>query len=453
MLKDFSKISATVHIAVPVLEFLSTLISLPQVSSIRPPSLLFSFNPIIQVFGGFKETQFLMVFAITLPYTNPFKFNHYTVSLAHHVIIMWFLKCRLANRKDFVKFIIKGLNSNILQPFEEGNFRTREERNLASLNQDSSSRKRSSSLKEETPSRRVRHMTGVSSRPTLARPEPDERQVLLTFHQELTETCQDLMARYTFSNCGVQPRRGPVAEQLLSQGTSRSWLVGNTIVTITVSGCAQESGKTGLCDACQSSCQPTEQRRRHTSEQSSRVRRAGGSGGEPPQPLVAGGGEEKDRVLVCGCWCTGWCEVKVRRPSGVTSWVARVQNGVLSNQPQDEAEPSLKDLTELLMPSLPTLGPTPRVERANSNPELEVRSAFLELDLAHSSYCSPILEEDEGPRARAATFSTPADREPRVRSILVRVGSFSRLSKEEGGHSRSRLSSCSSSFSKGQLGR
>ena len=138
-----------------------------------------------------------MVFAITLPYTNPFKFNHYTVSLAHHVIIMWFLKCRLANRKDFVKFILKGLNSNILQPFEEGNFRTREERNLASLNQDSSNRKRCSSLKEETPSRRVRHMTGVSSRPNLQKPtQPDERQVLLTFHQELTETCQDLMARF-----------------------------------------------------------------------------------------------------------------------------------------------------------------------------------------------------------------------------------------------------------------
>ena len=42
---------------------------------------------------------------------------------------------------------------------------------------------------------------------------------------------------------------------------------------------ARESGKTGLCDACVSSCQPTEQRRRHTSEQSSRVRRAGGAGG------------------------------------------------------------------------------------------------------------------------------------------------------------------------------
>ena len=218
----------------------------------------------------------------------------------------------------------------------------------------------------------------------------------------------------------MQPRRGVVTEQLLSQGTNRSWLVGNNIVTITVSGCAQESGKTGLCDACVSSCQPTEQRRRHTSEQSSRVRRAGGAGGggpgEHPKPLAVGGelDERKDRALVCGCWCTGWCEVKVRRPSGVTSWVARVQNGLLSNQPQDETEPSLKDLTELLMPSLPTPRPDPRVERANSNPELEVRSALMELDLAHSSHCAPILEEEEGPRARAATFSTPVEREPRV---------------------------------------
>merc|ERR1712038_1547124 len=101
VLLNFSKISATVHIAIPVLEFLSTLISLPQ------------------VFANFNSEQFLMVFAITLPYTNPFKFNHYTVSLAHHVIIMWFLKCRLHFRAEKVSFIIKGLNSNIQNTLEE----------------------------------------------------------------------------------------------------------------------------------------------------------------------------------------------------------------------------------------------------------------------------------------------------------------------------------------------
>ena len=68
VLLNLSKISATVHIAIPMLEFLSTLISLPK------------------VFASFSTEQFLSVFAITLPYTNPFKFNHYTVSLTHHVV-------------------------------------------------------------------------------------------------------------------------------------------------------------------------------------------------------------------------------------------------------------------------------------------------------------------------------------------------------------------------------
>ena len=67
-------------------------------------------------YNNFSSKQFLSVFATTLPYTNTFKFNHYTVSLAHHMIIMWFLKCRMTNRKDFVKFIVKGLGSNVLQP-------------------------------------------------------------------------------------------------------------------------------------------------------------------------------------------------------------------------------------------------------------------------------------------------------------------------------------------------
>ena len=66
--------------------------------------------------NNFSSKQFLSVFATILPYTNTFKFNHYTVSLAHHMIIMWFLKCRMTIRKDFVKFIVKGLGSNVLQP-------------------------------------------------------------------------------------------------------------------------------------------------------------------------------------------------------------------------------------------------------------------------------------------------------------------------------------------------
>ena len=102
LLLNLSKISATKSIATPMLEFLSTLIRLPE------------------LFNSFIDTNYMSVFAITLPYTNPLRFDEYTVALAHHVIVMWFLKCRLAFRQNFVQFIISGLNNNVLINFEEG---------------------------------------------------------------------------------------------------------------------------------------------------------------------------------------------------------------------------------------------------------------------------------------------------------------------------------------------
>ena len=57
----------------------------------------------------------------------------------------------------------KGLGSNILQPFAEGTFRKDDEKTRL-VNEDSSNRPRSSSLREAGPSRRERHMTGVPSR-------------------------------------------------------------------------------------------------------------------------------------------------------------------------------------------------------------------------------------------------------------------------------------------------
>ena len=393
VLLDLSKISATVHIAIPVLEFLSTLISLPQ------------------VFASFNQEQFLSVFAITLPYTNPFKFNHYTVSLAHHVIIMWFLKCRLANRKGFVKFIVRGLGANVLQPFEEGKFRKESGSNLSSYNEDSSSRQRSSSLTSEVTSRRVRHMTGLPSKTSISSATQQDRQAQLTFHQELTETCVDLMARYTFSNCGVSPRRSAVTSVLLSQGSSSSWLVGTMIVTLTVSGCAQSANRGGLCDSCAQYCgheteseRSSSKKKRHQSEQSSRSRR---TEREAAVPLVKDDSELRERegagpVGSCGCWCEGWCEVLVRRPSGVTSWICRLQNGVMTNQPGQD---SLADIYNILTA---TINRTDTVLRSNSNPSI-------------GDSCHTITESEESldtgglettSRPRAVTFSSPSKAKP-----------------------------------------
>lgn len=45
--------------------------------------------------------------SLTIVSLEPSRFNQYIVSLAHHVIAMWFIRCRLPFRKDFVQYITK----------------------------------------------------------------------------------------------------------------------------------------------------------------------------------------------------------------------------------------------------------------------------------------------------------------------------------------------------------
>ena len=240
VLLNFTKISPTKQIATPMLEFLSTLIRLPD------------------IFSSFTDTHYMYVFAIALPFTNPFKFDEYTVSLAHHVIVMWFLKCRLAYRQNFVQFIISGLNSNVLSNFEEGGFRKGSVTMTGKTSQAAIAAKRAADklknfpvmieqknvaggrpraasftdtpVKSKINSARDRHPTGGG---ILGNPNTFEGNMdkMMTFHQELSETCVDLLARYMFANASVRPKRLPTTDFLLKGGQSASWIVGTMIIT------------------------------------------------------------------------------------------------------------------------------------------------------------------------------------------------------------------------------
>ncbi|KAM3624112.1 uncharacterized protein V6R79_019116 [Siganus canaliculatus] len=214
LIVKLTHISATVAMASPMLEFLSTLVRLPH------------------LYANFVAEQYVSVFAISLPYTNPSKFNQYIVSLAHHVIAMWFIRCRLPFRKDFVQYITKGLRSNALLPFDDGH-------------EQSSFRARSTSLNERPKRMHTSNTTcSLGSADENAVTQADEG--LKTVHLELTETCLDMMARYVFSNFSALPKRSPIAEFLLAGGRSMTWLVGNKLVTITTSGGVRTQALLGL---------------------------------------------------------------------------------------------------------------------------------------------------------------------------------------------------------------
>ncbi|XP_036593798.1 tuberin isoform X13 [Trichosurus vulpecula] len=204
LIVKLTHISATANMAIPLLEFLSTLARLPH------------------LYRNFAAEQYASVFAISLPYTNPSKFNQYIVCLAHHVIAMWFIRCRLPFRKDFVPFITKGLRSNVLMSFDD-------------TPEKDSFRARSTSLNERPKSRIQTSITSSSlgSADENSMAQADDN--LKNLHLELTETCLDMMARYVFSNFTAVPKRSPVGEFLLAGGRTKTWLVGNKLITVTTS--------------------------------------------------------------------------------------------------------------------------------------------------------------------------------------------------------------------------
>ncbi|KAM5227476.1 tuberin isoform 6-T6 [Ctenodactylus gundi] len=399
-------ISATASMAIPLLEFLSTLARLPH------------------LYRNFAAEQYASVFAISLPYTNPSKFNQYIVCLAHHVIAMWFIRCRLPFRKDFVPFITKGLRSNVLMSFDDtpdkDSFRARStslnERPKSTLRiarvpkqglnnsppvkefKESSAaeafRCRSISVSEHVVRRIQTSLTSASLGSADENSMAQADDSLKSLHLELTETCLDMMARYVFSNFTAVPKRSPVGEFLLAGGRTKTWLVGNKLVTVTTSVGAGTRSLLGLDPAelrggpesSPEPCAHVKQTKEAPAKLESqagpqvsrgardRVRSMSGGHGLRVGALDAPGGlaspgpqattapkpektpagvqvpapEKTNLAAYVPLLTQGWAEILVRRPTGNTSWLMSLENP-LSPFSSDINNMPLQELSNALM--------------------------------------------------------------------------------------------------------
>uniref|UniRef100_A0A8C0J8U6 Tuberin n=1 Tax=Chelonoidis abingdonii TaxID=106734 RepID=A0A8C0J8U6_CHEAB len=350
LIVKLTHISATANMAIPLLEFLSTLARLPH------------------LYRNFAAEQYASVFAISLPYTNPSKFNQYIVCLAHHVIAMWFIRCRLPFRKDFVPYITKGLRSNVLLSFDD-------------TPEKDSFRGRSTSLNERPKSRIQTSITSSSlgSADENSMAQADDN--LKNLHLELTETCLDMMARYVFSNFTAVPKRSPVGEFLLAGGRTKTWLVGNKLVTITTSVGTGTRSLLGLDSgelqtSTESSPDPVLQVRQ-TKEAPAKLESQAGQqvcrgsrnrvrsmsapqglrspAASAPRTEKATPGahaplqkEKTNLAAYVPLLTQGWAEILVRRPTGNTSWLMSLENP-LSPFSSDINNMPLQELSNALM--------------------------------------------------------------------------------------------------------
>ncbi|KAJ7372778.1 Tuberous sclerosis 2-like protein, partial [Desmophyllum pertusum] len=165
-------------------------------------------------------------------------------TLAYHVIAAWFVRSRVAYRKSICwiceQVLTKkgntvpdsGLKSSAIIP-------ERYDSRPESPALTAASRSRSGSTNQPSP--QVLHR---SNSPVIHK----ETEAACELHAEMSEVCMDMMARYTFAPCMSQPNRTKAVEFMLASGYSRTWMISNTIVTITTSG--TYIGLDGVCDNC-----------------------------------------------------------------------------------------------------------------------------------------------------------------------------------------------------------
>ncbi len=265
---------------------------------------------------------------------------------------------------------------------------------------------------------------------------------------ELVETCMDMLACYTFGMCSTVPIKAPMVEHLLDRSKSETWLLGHKLITITTSGCGSRATTNGLCDKCSKLCKSTESppneeialnidknddngvlpqssdlrntsdqfssdsdkflRRRHQSEMH-RIPR--------PQPSVPQAYDDfylnniqqtnsfPNTTTLCSCWCQGWAEIMIRRSTGNTSWIVRLQNSLgtfpYSSSPPDE----LPDLTALLNPQKSSESEDPQ------NNEFECNSDQKELDIDEVENVSDFKRTTSSPEMEETGASNVFDDE------------------------------------------
>lgn len=187
--------------------------------------------------------------------------------------------------------------------------------------------------------------------------------------------------------------RLPMADFLLSGGQSMTWLLGNMLITVTTSGCSTKALKNGLCDKCYSFCHTesteepdykkvtedpklTKQNSNESSLENSTEERKpdenlGAQLTNKLQEMVTTDQMKIREKNLCPCWCQGWAEICIRRPTGDISWVMRIQNQ-LSNQTLNQDFP-LNELSTLYLPSLEAHGKEVRRKSSGNMEHIEAK--------------------------------------------------------------------------------
>ena len=300
-----SKITAGRSLALSTLTFLSALAHSPE------------------LYKDFTEEEYKTIIGVMLPYTDPVKFEVYTIHFAHVVICDWYVRCHYQYRPAFKNFILGKLRATVLSvdpsmnhpPITDLRLDKRKMSDVRERHMRPKSGEfyKSTGSGNSTPRGSMKSVNSTESNRGLD-------QDTIVAHNRLIDVTEDLLERCMFAGrCNIIKKSVQI-DMLFKSKITKTWIVGNTLITISTSKSCDGTSE----DECQR-CRMVQAILGEKSLDSSSPDNSNEFG-----TIDSGSSQSKrlKNILTpsCNCWCRDWAFLEVRSPTGNSSIVLRIQN-------------------------------------------------------------------------------------------------------------------------------
>ena len=325
IIKDLARIAVSRNLAIATLTFLSFVALIPA------------------LYKDFTEEEYKVVISVILPYTDPVKFDVFVIHFAHVVVCNWYVRCHYKHRQAFKEYILSQLRTTVksVDRQSRGSSLLKNE-----LNRHSEKRKVSTESKDSKTHQALRPRSGDYGRLSVSGPNtprssframpssetvssmpktPDPER--LSAHNQLIDVTEDLLERWMYSGrCNII-KKSPQLDLLFSNKKTKTWVVGNTLVTISTSLSCEKTSS--------ASCQRCKMVQALTGELSfgsalDESQEFGGPNFKIPIPGSSPSPSTKDfnNIITpkCGCWCKDFAHLEIRSPTSNSSIILRLQN-------------------------------------------------------------------------------------------------------------------------------
>ena len=319
IIHDIARIAVGRNLAIATLSFLSTVALTPA------------------LYKDFTENEYKTVISVIIPYCDPVNFDVPVIHFAHVVVCNWYVRCHYKHRPAFKEYIVGRLRSTVKSV-------DRKARSGSAMNEQGKNSEKRKVSTESKDSKNLRPRSGdygrlsgsntprssfkrIPSTDSINKAPDAER---LNAHNQLIDVTEDLLERWMYSGrCNII-KKSPQLDLLFSNKQTKTWIVCNTLITITTAVSCDRSSSSS-CERCHMVQAIMGEGSFNSSSDDSQEFCPGPTlripiPGQSQSSTSSSVDLNKIMTPKCSCWCKDFAHLEIRSPTSNSSVILRLQN-------------------------------------------------------------------------------------------------------------------------------